>query len=87
MGQPEGRLLLEVGDLEAPFRPVPHRPLDLRRRVAHDDADLLIAGAGDRLQPVEKDGLVGHRHQLLGAGVSDGPQPRPRASRKDQGFH
>ena len=87
MGQPEGRFLLEVGDLQAPSRTVPHRRLDLRRRVPHDDADLLDTGGGDGLQPVEKDRLVGDGHQLLGAGVGDRPQPRPRASRKDQGFH
>ena len=87
VGQAQGRLLLEVGDLQAPFRPVPDRPLDLRRGVPDDDAHLLDPGAGDRLQTVEEHRFVGHRHQLLGAGVSDGPQPRPRASRKDQGLH
>ena len=87
MGQPERRLLPEVGDLQAPSRPVAHRPLDLRRRVADDNADLLDAGSGDRFQPVKEDRLVGDRNQLLGASVSDRPQPRPRASRKDQRFH
>ena len=49
-----------------------------------DDPDLLDPGLGHRLDPVEQHGLVGHRDQLLGAGVGDRPQPRPSAARQDQ---
>ena len=36
-----------------------------------------IPAAGDRLDAVEQHGLVGDRHELLGAGVGDRPQARP----------
>ena len=75
VGQAQRLRLGEVGDLEAPGRTVADRGPHLRRGVADDDADLLDAGVGDGLEAVEEDRLVGHRHQLLGPGVGDGPQP------------
>ena len=41
----------------------------------------------DRLEPVEQHRLVRHRHQLLGAGVRDGPQPRAAAAGEDECLH
>ena len=37
--------------------------------------------------PVEEDRLVGHRHELLGAGVGDRPQPGAGAAGEDQALH
>ena len=45
------------------------------------------AGLGHGLDPVEQDRLVGHRHQLLGAGVGDRPQAGAGAAGEDQALH
>ena len=87
VGQPERGVLGEVGDLEAPLRPVAHRGADLLGRVADDHADLDDPRLGHLLQPVEQDRLVGHRHQLLGAGVGDGAQAGAGAAGQDQRLH
>ena len=80
MGQPERRLLLQVGDLQVPRGAISDGRFDLGGGVADHYPDLLDPGRGDGLEAVEKDGLVGHRHQLLGPGVGDRPEPRPRSS-------
>jgi len=60
---------------------------DLRARVADDDADLVDAGLGHLLDPVEQDRLVRHRDQLLGAGVRDRAEPGAGAAREDEALH
>ena len=87
VGQSERLGLVQVGDLEAPAGAVSHRGHDLFGGVADDDADLLDAGLGHRLQAVEQDGLVGHRHQLLGTRVGDRSETGAGAPRQDQRFH
>ena len=47
----------------------------------------LDAGGGHGLEPVEQDRLVGHRHELLGAGVGDRPQARAGATGEDEALH
>ncbi len=42
------------------------------------------AGVDERLDSVEEHGFVGDRHQLLGGGVGDRPQPGPGPAREDQ---
>ncbi len=80
MGQPERRLLLQVGDLQVPRGAIPDGRFDLGGGVAHHYPNLFDPGRGDGLEAVEKDGLVRYWHQLLGAGVGDRPEPRPRSS-------
>src|SRR5690606_25482769 len=83
----ERRLLREVGDLEAEPAAVADGRLDLGVRLADDDADLTDAGRAHRLEAVEEHGLVGHRHELLGGGVSDGAQACARAAAEDETLH
>ena len=45
------------------------------------------AGGDERLDAVEQDRLVGDRHQLLGAGVGERPQPRALAAAENQSLH
>ena len=40
-----------------------------------------------RLDPVEQDRLVRHRHQLLGTGVRDRPEPRTGTAGQDEPLH
>ncbi len=85
MCEPEGSLLLDVGDRGAERGPVPGRLPDLLARLGRDDhGDLVDARLDQGLDPVEEHGLVGHRHQLLGGGVGDRAQARSRAPREDQ---
>ena len=67
--------------------PVADRLLDLRRGVADDDADVVDAGVADGLDHAKQDRLVGHRHQLLGAGVGDRVQARALAAAQNQSLH
>ena len=87
MRQAERRVLLDVGDADAELGPVADRGLDLGGGVADDDADVGDAGVADRLEAVEQHRLVGDRHQLLGGGVGDGPQPRACTTGQDQCLH
>jgi len=84
VGQTQGLVLDDVGDRDAELGAVPGRLADLGARVGRDDdPDLLDAGSGHRLDAVEQDRLVGDRHQLLGAGVGDGPQAGALAARQN----
>ena len=67
VGQPEGRVLRDVRDLRTPLGPVTERLHHLDAGVADDHTDLGDAGGDHRLDAVEQDRLVGHRHQLLRA--------------------
>ena len=87
VGQAERRVLRQVRDLQPEARAVADGRHHLVAGVADDDADLADPGRGHGLQPVEQDRLVGHRHQLLGAGVGDGSEARAGAAREDQGLH
>ena len=87
VGEPERRVLAEVGDLGAPPRAVADRGHDLVGGVADDDADLLDPGLDHVLDAVEEDRLVGHRHELLGAGVGDRPEPGAGAAGEDETLH
>src|SRR5206468_578965 len=78
----------DVGDACAELRAVAGGGADLVARLGgDDDADLVDAGGGDRLDAVEQHRLVGDRHELLGARVRDRAQPRAAATRQDQAFH
>ena len=85
--QSERGLLRDVGDPHAPAAPVAHRLADLLVGVADDDPDLLETGRGERLEPVEQDGLVGDRDQLLGRRVGDRPEAGAAPAREDQPAH
>ena len=71
MGQAQRRLLRDEGHVDAPTAAAADGLAHLAGVVvhAHDDADLVDAGVADRLDHPEQHRLVGHRHQLLGAGV------------------
>ena len=73
VGQAEGRVLRDERDLRTPLRAVAERGHHLVARVADDDADFGDARRHHRLDAIEQDGFVGHRYQLFGAGVRDGP--------------
>jgi len=87
VGEAERRLLGQVRDHETEPAAVADRRLDLRPGVADDDADLDDAGGAHGIECVEEHRLVGHRDQLLGGGMRDGPQPRPGPAAEDQAFH
>ena len=87
VGQAQRGLLLDVGHADAELGAVADGRLDLGRGVADDDADVGDARVADRLEAVEQHRLVGHRHQLLGGGVRDGPQPRACTTGQDQCLH
>ena len=87
VGEAEGRVLVDVGDVDAPARAVTDRGDDLVARVADDDPDLFDARRDHVFEPVEQDRLVRHRHELLRVGVGDGSQPRAGASAEDQTLH
>ena len=87
MGQPQRRVLADVRDLRPEAAAVTDGRHHLVGRVAHDHPDLDDAGRHERLDPVEQDRLVGHRYQLLGAGVGDRSQPPPVSAGEDQALH
>ena len=87
VGEAAGRVLLDVLNPRAEARSVAEGGLDLLPGVADDDADVPDAGRDDRLDPVEEDRLVRHRHELLGARVSQRAQARALAAREDEAFH
>src|SRR5262249_54250200 len=87
VSEAEGSVLLDVRDRDAEAPPVTHGVADLLARVTHHDADIGDTGGGERLDPIEEDGLVGPRNELLGGGERDGSQPGPTAAREDQAFH
>ena len=83
--QPGGLVLDDVGELDAEALAVAGGGSDLVAGLGgNDDPDLGDAGLGHRLDAVEQHRLVGHRHELLGAGVGDRPQPCALAPGKDQ---
>ena len=74
MGETKRRVLFDVGDGGAELRPVADRGPDLVPGVAHDDSDVPDSRPDDRLQAVEKNRLIGHRDQLLGARMGERAQ-------------
>ncbi len=88
VGQAERGLLRDVGDLDAPAGAVADVGHDVvGPGAADDDADLLDAGLGHRLDAVEDDRLVGDGHELLRARVGDGAEPAAGAPGEDETFH
>ncbi len=87
MGQPERRFLGDVGDLGAEVAAVTEGGADLGTGCPGDDTDLLDAGGDHRLDAVEEDRLVGHRHQLLRPRVGDRSQARAFTASQDQRLH
>ena len=85
--EPERCLLRDERDVRAEFRPVADCRADLVGRVANDDADVVDAGLGERIDGVEKNWPVGDRDELFRAGVGDRPQPRPLAAAEDEPLH
>ncbi len=85
--QSEGRVLGDVGDLGTESRSVAHRGADLCTGLTGDDPDLGDPRCDHVLDPVEQDGLVGHRDQLLGTGVGDRPEPGAGAAGEDETLH
>ena len=77
MGEAEGRGLRHIGDGCPEVRAIADRRLHLIGGVADDDADLGDPGRDELLDRVEEDRLVGDRHELLGSGRGQWPQPQP----------
>ena len=85
VGEAGGLVLEDVGDLDAELRAVAGHGADLVPGLGRDDdPDLADARRRHRLDAVEQHGLVGHRHELLGRGERDRPQPRAAPARQDQ---
>ena len=87
MREAEGCVLRDVGDPGAECAAISHRGTDLIAGVADDDPDLDDARLDHVLDAVEQDRFVGHRHELLGTRMGDGPKARARAAREDEPFH
>ena len=87
VGQAERGVLGDVGDLDPEPRAVAHRLSDLGPGVTDDDADLGDTGGSHVLDPEKQDRFVGHRHQLLGAGVGDGAQAGACAAGEYEALH
>ena len=85
--QAERGVLADVGDLGAEGAAVADGRHHLVGGVADDHADLDDPGLDHGLDPVEQDRLVGHRHQLLGAGVGDRAEAGAGAAGQDQALH
>src|SRR5581483_1692977 len=87
MREPERRVLLDVRDRDTEAFALAGHVADLPARLRRDDdPDLADAGRGQRLDPVEEDGLVRHRHELLGARVGDRAEAAAGAPGEDQAF-
>ena len=87
MSESQGSVLADVGHFGPELLTITDRRDDLVTGVADNDADLRDARSDHLLDAVEENRLVGHEHELLGAGVSDRPQPRSRPAREDQTLH
>ena len=81
--RPERGLLLDVRDRHPEPAAVPDRVADLLPGVADHDPDLADPGGSQRLDPVEEDGLVGDRNELLGRRERDRTEPGAAAPGED----
>src|SRR5437870_4852941 len=79
--------LLDIRNPGVPPVPNPHRLLDFGARIAHHDSDVRNARRYQIFYRIKQYRLVSHRHKLLGARISDRPQPRPLASAKYKSLH
>jgi hypothetical protein len=87
VGQAQGGVLGDEGDVESPLAPVAHGRSDLLLGLADDHPHVTDARLGQGLQPVEEDRLVGHGDQLLRLRVGDRPQPAALPPCEDQTLH
>jgi hypothetical protein len=87
VSQPERRFLLDIRDRDAESAAVADGVADLLARVTHHDADLEDSGSGQRLDPVEEDGLIGDGNELLGGREGDGTEPGPAPAGQDEALH
>ncbi len=87
MRQTERGVLRNERDARTESRAVTERRHHFVARVADDHTDLGDAGRHHGLDSVEEDRLVGHRHELFGARVGDGPQPSPGSAGENESFH
>jgi hypothetical protein len=88
VGQAKRRVLLDVLDRDAEGAPVAGGLTDLGAGLGgDDDPDLLDPGRRHRLDAVEEHRLVGHRHELLGAGVGQRAQAGSLPAGQDQAAH
>ena len=85
--QAERLVLRDVRNAHTKLAAVAHRRHDLGAGVAHDDADFDNARSRHRLNSVEQNRLVGHRDQLLRAGMGDRAQPCAGAASENECFH
>jgi hypothetical protein len=74
MGQAEGLVLMDVGDVDPPLAATAYSIFDLLGRAANDDANLIYAGIADGFYDTHQDGFVGDGYQLFGVGVGEGAQ-------------
>ncbi len=87
MGQPQRRILGDIGDIGPPALAAADSLFDLFGRVPDHDADIDDAGIANRLDHAEQDRLVCHRDQLLGAGERQRVESSSLASSQYQTFH
>ena len=84
----ERQWLQDIGNARAKLRPVADGLPDLVAGFRRDDdPDLFDARLDEVLDGVEQHRLVGHRHELLRAGIGQRPQARAFAAGEDQTFH
>ena len=83
-----GTLLHDELGIDAESGPVSDGVADLLAGLGRDDdGNVGDAGFGEVIQPVEQDWLVGDRHELLGHGKGDRPQPAACPSGQHNAFH
>jgi len=58
VSQPEGGVLLDIGDADPEARAVAHCVTDFLVGLSDDDADLEDAGGCERLYPIKRMGLL-----------------------------
>ena len=80
MGKPEGGFLVDIGNVYAPGGAIANRLTNLLLGIADDNTDFLHTGVFQGFDAIEEYGLVGHRHQLLGACVGYGAETRSRTA-------
>ena len=73
MGEAKRRVLPDIGDAQPEFAAIAHGRPDRRSGISHHDPDVSDAGVPDGLNPVEQNGLIGSRQQLLRGRVRNGP--------------
>ena len=86
MSQAERRFLGDIGDIHSELSTIPDGPLNFLDGVAYHNADVGDARIANRLDDAEEHWLVGHRNELLGAGVGQRIQAGTFTSAQNESF-